>query len=339
MNEVFDKDIHERSIFSGNPEDILKIGRVSISKHVPDFQILSNEFVDQLWDGKRFACCLTHDIDHLSMYSGGIDWLYKVYRDLCQFDFSRKRVERMLEHRFLFRRKFDPYCKSVVELLKVESEMMVNASYFFKTAEKSQYDSYVNIRVLKDLIKLVEAEGKEAGFHAGYFTMCDYERMKEEKCAFDSLVKNKCYGVRQHYLRIEVPDTWLIHEKLGFLYDSSFAYSGYSGFRAGACYPFCPVVKGRQLNLWELPLIVMDGTQLCGSCRNMSRLQKVIKELVSEVKRVNGVFVFLWHNSYPEDTSLHCWIDSYKYIIDLLYHEGAWFGSGREIIQRWRDLV
>lgn len=330
------KDVHGRLPFNGVNEDLMGFGRIHAS-FVPEKAYIPLKSLP--WGEDRFACCLTHDIDNIALYPNFKDWFVKVGGDIKNVCLSRGTVgaKKILAHRVPYLGRFDP-CRSVIDgMLRVESDFNATGTYFFKTAESSRYDSAMNLNVVNALIRNVESAGHEAGFHAGYETMFDFDLMKKEKAIFDSMVSNKCYGVRQHYLRLAIPETWRYHEKLGFLYDTSFGYSTHPGFMGGTCYPFRPVFKGRDMNLWVLPLTIMDVTVLCGFSDNLPRLLSVIKILAKEVKRVNGVFVLLWHNSFPADMTSSKWKQYYRDSLRLLQDEGALFCSGRDIIEMWTN--
>jgi hypothetical protein len=325
-------DIHGRLKFNGVPDDLLHFGCHKLPFVSEDAYDL---MTSSPWGSYPFACCLSHDIDHLAMHPNLKAWLLKIGSDVRNLAVTHNKLmmKTLLANRLPYLGKLDAYRRAIDGFLHVESKHNAKGTYFFKTAEPSRYDSTIDLNVVVDLIRQVENAGHEAGFHPGYQTMFDFDLMKSEKDIFDSIVANKIYGVRQHYLRLAIPDTWIMHAKLNFLYDSSFSYSSHPGFMGGTCYPFKPVVEDHELNLWVLPLTVMDVTVLCGTSQNIPELKATIKHLADEVKRVHGVFVLLWHNSFPVDFTSKKWIGIYGDVIDMLQDEGAWFGSGRDIIE------
>ena len=62
-------------------------------------------------------------------------------------------------------------------------------------------------------------------------------------------------------------------------------------------FPFFDIEQNRVLDLWEIPLIVMEGT-LC-QYRNLTpqQAESRILELASRCSQVEGTFTLLWHNS------------------------------------------
>ena len=73
-------------------------------------------------------------------------------------------------------------------------------------------------------------------------------------------------------------------------------YTAYPGFRCGSCYefPVFDVENRKQLDLTEMPLLVMDTDMMS---MDMEKAGRLISDIKSEVEKYNGQFVFLWHNA------------------------------------------
>jgi len=72
------------------------------------------------------------------------------------------------------------------------------------------------------------------------------------------------------------------------------------GFRCGVCYEYSvfDILNRKRLNLKEKPLIVMEGSFVTYQPNTTPKeMENKIKNLISEVKKYNGEFVYLWHNS------------------------------------------
>lgn len=63
-------------------------------------------------------------------------------------------------------------------------------------------------------------------------------------------------------MRWDVSITPLLWEEACLSYDSTLGFPDISGFRCGVCYefPIFNILDRRVLNLYEVPLINMDGT-------------------------------------------------------------------------------
>ena len=135
----------------------------------------------------------------------------------------------------------------------------------------------------------------------------------------DVLLGGQNYGGRQHYLRFKVPNTWYHWANLGLTYDSSLGYPKYTGFRCGTCHPFQPfdIASDTMIDIWEYPLIVMDGTLKIHRQLTPEQGEQHIMKLARRCLDVKGNFVMLWHNS-----SLHrdwqSWGEMYAHVVPKL---------------------
>ena len=132
------------------------------------------------------------------------------------------------------------------------------------------------------------------GFHPGYETYDNYKNLKKEYDLLSESSSQKIICGRQHFLRFNVPTTWQIWEDNKMEWESSLCFSEQEGFRCGTCYDFSTFnIKTRQkLKLKEKPLIVMDSS----INNNKGKIEKIIK-IKNTIKRFDGNFVLLWHNS------------------------------------------
>ena len=90
-------------------------------------------------------------------------------------------------------------------------------------------------------------------------------------------------------------------------WDSSLGYAEAEGFCCGICYdfPVYDVVSRKKLTLREKPLILMDVTLTQYRGYTTEQAQAVWQQLATQVKKYNGEFVVLWHNSTPETSLMY----------------------------------
>jgi hypothetical protein len=81
--------------------------------------------------------------------------------------------------------------------------------------------------------------------------------------------------------------------------DSTAGYAEKEGFRCGCCYsfPVFNILTRKKLNLRETPLMAMDTTLAVYQKLSTEDLQRRIRNLSGTVKKYNGEFTILWHNS------------------------------------------
>lgn len=249
----------------------------------------------------EFSVKLSHDIDEVRRFSG----FKRTIKTIIGGDLiKRKNILFTLDSikaaiKTLINRKEDPYIKGILELANISKEYNLNSSFYFKTSEKSNYDSGYKIdNTVRNVIGKLQKSGFEIGFHPGYTAYENYNVFIKERKELEIILGHSNYGGRHHYLRFEVPNTWRIWEKAGFKYDSTVGYADYEGFRCGTCHPFQPydIDYDRELNIIEIPLIVMEAT--LNGYRNLTPqegLENII-DLATKCKNVEGVFTLLWHN-------------------------------------------
>ena len=180
----------------------------------------------------------------------------------------------------------------------------------------------------RECLEALRGGGFEIGLHAGYRTLGDSGRLAEEKGRLAGILGHGRFGGRQHYLRFRVPDTWRDWESVGLTYDSTLTFFDHEGFRCGTCHPYRPfdLERNRELGLWEIPLIVMDGT-----LRDYRRLSPAAAAthalaLAKRCEAVGGTFALLWHNSSLEG-SWRAWSEVYEGLVAWLADHAGGLGS------------
>lgn len=207
---------------------------------------------------------------------------------------------------------------AVRDLADLSEQRGWRSSFYWKASPAGPYDSGYNPThpKVRRVISELRERGHELGVHPGYNTFCNRDALAVE---VDSLRHALCVrrpGGRQHYLRWS-PQTWRDWEACGLWYDSSVGFAERFGFRAGTAFPYCPwsFRENRELDLIELPLILMD----CTPVKYMALSRDVglhrIKALIERVAKVGGVFTLLWHNSPLLDPEYAGW---YEAILDML---------------------
>jgi hypothetical protein len=193
------------------------------------------------------------------------------------------------------------FYKGIFRLAEISRRCGMASAFYFMAADPSAYDSGYDprSRPVREAIRRLQDLGFEIGFHPGYETLGNPERLAKEKSRLDAVLGGLRYGGRQHYLRFGVPDTWRQWERLGLAYDSTMTFAGHEGFRCGTCHPYRPfdIETNRVLDIQELPLIVMDGTLRQYRGLTPAEAECRVLELARRCRAVEGTFTLLWHNS------------------------------------------
>jgi hypothetical protein len=264
--------------------------------------------------GRPFAVALTHDVD--------------------AFDIARPEV----------------YCFDRID--RGEGERGVRSSFNFCMTsgkgyhpENGYWDPHYKVTDpgFRETLSGLRDRGFEVGLHGSYDSGSyrDPQSLRNEKRRLEELLQGPVYGGRQHYLRFSATETWKTHEQCGMLYDSTLGYHDRLGYRAGIGVPFRPF-DGREggLALWELPLLIMDGT-VFDTEPELNTLEKrwnALEGMLTRLSAVNGCCAVLWHQrvfAHPAHTG---WGDFYWRILDWVKDRDGFMGPGREIVEEWEAM-
>jgi len=285
--------------------------------------LFENGLRPQYPDEKKFAVCLTHDIDIIqpsrlySVSEATRAFVKGNLTDAIKISFSR------------VNKKLNPYW-NFKEIIELEAKYDAKSSFYFLTLESGESDYSYNIEDIKDELSNISDNGWELGLHGGNESYNNLEDIKKKKQKLEKVLGKKVIGYRNHYLRFKVPNTWELLSKAGFKYDSTFGYADCAGFRNGMCHPFKPfnVNTGQQIDILEIPLTIMDCTLFEDYMQlDFKKALEFVKNLIDTVEQYNGVITILWHNTYMQGENLKF----YEKILEYCSKKNAWITSGEEI--------
>lgn len=283
-------------------------------------------------DGKKFAVCLTHDID--VVYPEKLDSIIGTAKA-----FVKGNLTDAIKTPFCrINKKWNPYW-NFREIMELEAKYNAKSSFYFLALRPGEKDFNYGIEDLEAELKFISSHGWEVGLHGGHKSYSSLEDIKEKKQRLEEILGKEIIGYRNHYLRFKVPDTWELLSKANFKYDTTFGYPDCAGFRNGMCHPFRPynLNTGNQIDIIELPLIVMDRTLLRDYMRlDVKKAWELTKSLVNKVEQYNGVITILWHNNTSiEGEGLKYYEKFLKYVSG----KKAWLASGEEIYNWWSTNI
>lgn len=292
------------------------------------------------WGDKKFAACLTHDIDAAVKFKS----IKNIIKPCVSSILRYKDVKRAFSIFNTYIKKKKCYKKDPFwtfdYIINIERRYNFKSSFYLMSGGTSKFDNFYNIedKKISSLIKQIEEDKFEVGYHGSFNSYNDFEMMEKEKFTLDELIRNKPYGCRQHFLRFEVSSTWKYQEKSGLLYDTTLSYADMEGFRCGTCFPFKPydLLENRVLNIWEIPLVVMETSMQDPNYRGYKPEEalEITKKLIDTVKKHGGVFTILYHNDSfdPYNKMWDGWKDTYEKTMKYLYDTNCFGANGREII-------
>ena len=290
-------------------------------------------------DGKKFAVCLTHDVDEIRKT---YQYLTQAVRGLK----DRRLSKTMYQLRSFFTDKIfrrNPYW-TFEELMRLEEKLDVRSTFYFlkETAKvdifkPSTWHHYARRYDFKEpdvasIIRKLSSSGWEIGLHGSYESYQDKEKLKYEKKELEDVLENKVSGIRQHHLNLKIPETWEYQEEAGFEYDTSLGFKGGKGigFRWGTCFPFHPFNNGRMMSILEIPVTVMDISVTPD--RNGWRR---CLEVINTVEEYGGVLTLLWHHTVFNEKEYPGMRELYEKIISTCREKNGWITNASSIAKWW----
>ena len=285
-------------------------------------------------DGKKFAVCLTHDVDRVKKT---FQYVTHTIRNL-----KRGKIGLELAQLSFLMRRENPYW-NFDRIMEIERKLGVKSTFFFLNEQRktclfspSEWKLYWGRYDIKDpkiveTIKRLDAEGWEIGVHGSYNSYNNLKRLEEEKKILEELSGKKIHGVSQHYLNLDTSETWVYHEKLGLVYDTSVGFVDEIGFRRGTCYPYHPFdpTENRTLLLWELPITIMDGVYFSDKRDFWGESIKILEK----VEKYNGVLLLRWHQRFFNEKEFPEMSSIYEKIIKISKEKNAWVTNAYNIVE------
>lgn len=170
---------------------------------------------------------------------------------------------------------------------------------FFAVGDPGPFDKNLPYRN-KGFRKLISqlACRNRIGIHPSYDSWKNQKKIGTEKTRLELITRRKITASRQHFLKISFPETYNALIDSGINKDFTMGFASLPGFRAGMCFPFhwydLKAEKETALEIW--PFQVMDGTLNQYMKLTPEEAIQTIKEMIEQVKQVNGIFISLWHN-------------------------------------------
>ncbi len=247
---------------------------------------------------KKFEIALSHDVDFLSPYRPFANWLKTAAKDVLRLDVSGL-IEDIGNIDIPYER--DPYFQGIKHLARTSADHGLTSVFNLMAAPPSKWDEGYSLtsEEFKQAVQAIQKHGHQIGLHASYRSYDHPELLHEEKMRLEKAIGADVSIVRQHFLRLQTPQSWEAWDTAGFSKDTSYGYSEHEGFRCGTCRPYTvfDLQNDCELRLIEEPLVIMDTT--LKTYRNLPVHEGIekIHHLAKMCKAMNGKFTLLWHNS------------------------------------------
>jgi len=245
---------------------------------------------------KKVNIIPSFDIDNTYAYKlkRGKRKLLSSFKDLLQFNW-----ERIKERQSVLRGKVnDPY--DTFSTIREIRQRFPKTKVFWLVGKWGKKDRNISIKNKKhqQLIKSLVDEGLDVGLHPSFGSFLKKDIIHTEKKELEDVCGKTISNSRQHFLRFEIPSTFVDLRTAGFTHEYSMGYAETVGFRAGTAraHRWFDLSKNEVSNLIIHPFVYMDGTLREYMKLSIEESKTLVKELHDEVRAYGGDFIFIWHN-------------------------------------------
>ena len=212
--------------------------------------------------------------------------------DLVRFKFKQLYNRYMV----LFGVKKDPF-DTFKYILNKQKRLKFKFIFFFLIGDYSTYDKSININK-KQFVSLIKqvADYSTVGLKASYFALTNASILKREKNRMELVLNTSLMASRNSFSKLNLPESYRNLIELEIQEDYTMGYVNHIGFRAGTCTPFFFYDLDYEV---QTPLKVYSYNVLDYALLKINSLldkKKVLHETMNEVKKVNGLFVPVFHN-------------------------------------------
>ena len=249
----------------------------------------------------KYKFITTIDVDNAFAYEekGVVRSVAGILKNIVKFE-ATELIERLS---VLMGVKQDPYDTFDYQLDLIKKHDL-EVVYFILLGDYGYNDKNIPVTSLKfrSLIKALSDYAK-VGIHPSYGSNKSFKQLQKEVGRLSDMIHVQIDKSRQHFLKLQLPDTYRDLLELNITNDYTMGYACYFGFRSGMCIPyhFYDLDLEVETPLMIHPFAVMEGTLKYYLSISPADASAYYKKLIDEVRAVNGTFISLWHNDSIND--------------------------------------
>ncbi|GAB7095395.1 polysaccharide deacetylase family protein [Halolamina litorea] len=302
---------------SGNPPD------------AADFPGLEGE-ERPIPDGHEFVLLLTHDVD-------------RPYKTFQAPYYALRGQGNRLKHLASLLPGREPYWQFET-VMALERSLGVRSAFYFLSEQRvwerpprewlspRTWQLFAGRYSLSDpaiqhVVETLDDGGWEVGLHGSYDSPDDRGRLRDELAAIEDVLGDDVTGGRQHYLNLEVPETWRHYRDLGLRYDTSLGSSEETGFDHGY-----GLKRPFDDEFVVFPLTIMENA-LPDPSERFDDAWGICADLLHEAAENDAVMTVLWHPRTFSATDFPGYGQLYRRLVQTALDLGAWVGSPAEFYE------
>ncbi len=285
-----------------------------VNRWLMDFAVaLQAKFPEQNIIRPAFSFTPSYDID--------IAWSYRnkgLLRNIGGF-FKKPSLQRWAVILGFKKDPFDVYAY----LNELHNKYNLTPIYFFLVATKNgEYDKNIS-PYQHSMWQLMKNHSKkyEIGLHPSYKSNDKPGLLKKEKHILETATGNCIEASRQHYIKLNFPDTYEHLTEAGITHEYSMGYGSINGFRASVASPFFwyNLKSDEPTKLRVHPFCFMDANSFYEQKQDAGTSLQELKNYCQECKKVHGQMITIFHNSFLGTDPLYSgWQKMYDEFISQL---------------------
>jgi hypothetical protein len=316
---------------------------------------IDSNLLTPLWpNNKKFAVCLSHDVDFISEKQN-FKQILRRFSLLTSYPkiTSKQNINLLLTiiAGFLKKGIKSLHTSDIEKVIEIERKFKVVSSYFFTVfpiSKKGTYDCTYKLSdkckffgrkmSVANLMQELDAEGFDVGLHGSYYSGATKDMHRQQISSIETATGLKITTNRQHWLNFNINNTPVLLHEAGILADSTLGFNRNIGFRAGTSLPFFmfDLNSNTELNVLQVPLIIQEGalTALNSLEYDKEMAQNAMKIIIDRIYETNGCATLLFH---PNSFNKPIYCELYEWAIEYCLQKGAWVTSLKEINNWWRQ--
>ncbi len=220
--------------------------------------------------------------------------------------------------RVLCNLKKDPFDTYEYQI-ELHKKYHLHSIYFFLVGDYDEYDKNISIREteFQELIKSMADHG-DVGIHPSFASNKDKEKLFKEIKDLALVLKRDIKKSRQHFLKLNIPNTYQRLIEYNITDDYSMGYATNIGFRASTSnsFYFYNLTHEIPTKLRVHPFAIMDATFQYYLKLSPEDAFSASQTIIDRVKKVNGHLMTLWHNNSLSKEQAPAWRSLYEKIIE-----------------------